>query len=122
MTWVETGSPTAKTSRCDGFVFDDFTPKHDDLGALRGDAQRRAEGRVRGLGADPRQTDCVGPGKAQLEGTVMGRVTRQQLREPAEHQRARRTEVDVVPSRSKSSHHRMVTRRRNRGLPKTPIE
>ena len=54
-----------------GIVFEDFAAEHDDLRALRGDAERRAERRVHRLGAHPRQTDRVGPGKAKLKGTVM---------------------------------------------------
>jgi hypothetical protein len=46
----------------------------------------------------------MGAWKAELNRTVMRRVTREQMRESAQRQRARRTVVDVVASRTQSSH------------------
>ena len=47
VTWPETGRSTANTSMTRGIVFENVTAKHHHLGALRHDAQRRSQRRVR---------------------------------------------------------------------------
>ena len=78
-----------------GIVFEHFAAEHDDLGALRRDAQSGAQGGVGGLGRHSREADGVGAREPELERPVVGGVRRDPIGEPSERQCAGRDESRV---------------------------
>ena len=69
-----------------GIVFEHFTAEHDDLGALRRDAQSGAQRGVGGLGRHSREAYGVCAREPELERPVVGGVRRDPVGEPSERQ------------------------------------
>ena len=69
-----------------GIVFEHFTAKHDDLGALRRDAQSGPQRGVGGLGRHSREAYGVRARQPELERPVVGGVRRDPIGEPSERQ------------------------------------